>query len=162
MIGPVSLDQGEQPRSQKRRPGLDLALIGLGQLNTQHHYFREYNQLQLKALSGAVRTLIESQSKDPDRTDCIAEIVLRLYPVGDETLDAECVEAINETNKTILAVAPDILRNAGEVVLVTGGIQKLAALRGLLFGKCRQAPIDKTNLTLVTDSWTAEQILNRE
>jgi DNA-binding transcriptional regulator LsrR (DeoR family) len=160
MIGPVSLDHGEQPRNQRPRLGLDLALIGLGQLNTQHHYFREYNQLQLKALSGPVRSLIESQSRDPDRTDCIAEIVLRLYPVGDDALDAEYVEAIGETNETILAVEPGMLKNAGEVVLVTGGIQKLAALRGVLSGRCCEAPIDKTNLTLVTDTWTAEQILN--
>jgi DNA-binding transcriptional regulator LsrR (DeoR family) len=159
MTGPVSLGPGERPRRSGNRLGLDLALMGLGQLNTQHHYFREYNQLQLQALSGPIRDLIESQSRDPDRYGCIAEIVLRLYPVGSDALGAEYAEGIQETNKTILAVAPDMLRNAGEVVLVAGGIQKLAALRGVLFGRCSEAPIDKTNLTLVTDYWTAEQIL---
>jgi DNA-binding transcriptional regulator LsrR (DeoR family) len=71
------------------------------------------------------------------------------------------VEAIRKTNSTIVAVPPETLIKAGEIILITGGMQKLAALYGILQGECPGVPIEKTNLTLVTDAWTAEQLIKK-
>jgi DNA-binding transcriptional regulator LsrR (DeoR family) len=161
ITGPVSMDP--QKLRLETGPGLnlDLAVIGLGQLNTQHHYFRDRNELQLKAMSSSIRKLIEYQSQEPETPDSIAEIVLRLYPVGPKSLSPEFMTAIQETNNTILAVAPEKIRNAGEIMLIAGGSQKVNALYGVLTGDCPEAPLNRKNLTLVTDSWTAETILQR-
>jgi DNA-binding transcriptional regulator LsrR (DeoR family) len=160
ITGPVSMDPHELRPDIRPRLSLDLAVIGLGQLNTQHHYFRDRNELQLKAMSSSIRELIEWQSTNPERFS-IAEIVLRLYPVSQQDLSPEFLAAIKDTNNTILALPPEKIRNAGEIVLIAGGSQKINALYGVLTGKCPEAPIDKKNLTLVTDSWTAETILKK-
>ena len=73
----------------------------------------------------------------------------------------EFLETISETNKSVLAIAPEKIRNAGEVILIAGGRQTVNALRGVLTGGYPDAPLDKKNLTLVTDAWTAEEILKR-
>jgi DNA-binding transcriptional regulator LsrR (DeoR family) len=159
MIGPVSSNQNNSERWSRNRFSLDLAVIGLGQLNTRHHYFRDYNELQLKALSGPIHELIESQTRDPERAGCIAEVVLRLYPTINTDLAPEYNEAIRKTNSTIVAVPPESLKKASEIMLIAGGRQKLAALSGILKGECLGAPIEKTSLTLITDAWTAEQLL---
>ena len=112
-------------------------------------------------LSGPIRRIIEWQSTHPELLDSIAEVVLRLYPVGDKPLIPEFVETIRETNSTILAVAPEKIKNASEILLIAGGNQKVNALYGILMGGCSEAPIDKENLTLVTDAWTAETLLRR-
>jgi DNA-binding transcriptional regulator LsrR (DeoR family) len=161
ITGPVSADPHKHPLQSDSFFNLDLAIIGLGQLNTQHHYFRDQNELQLKAMSESIRNIIEWQAKNPDLADSIAEIVLRLYPVGNLPLPAEFLKAISETNNTILAVDPLKIKKAGEIMLIAGGSQKLNALYGVLTRECPEAPIDKKNLTLVTDSWTAETILQK-
>jgi len=161
MIGPVSSSQSITERWPRTRLNLDLAVIGLGQLSTRHHYFRDYNELQLKALSGPIHELIELQTRDPEQAGCIAEIVLRLYPTNRTKLAPEYNEAINKTNSTIVAVPTESLKKAGEIMLIAGGMQKLAALSGILKGECPGAPIEKTSLTLITDAWTAEQLLKR-
>lgn len=161
MIGPVSSSQQHEEHWSRNRFNIDLAVIGLGQLSTRHHYFRDYNELQLKALSGPIHELIASQTRDPEQAGCIAEIVLRLYPTSKTYLAPEYNEAISKTNSTIVAVPPEILKKAGEVMLIAGGTQKLAALYGILKGECPGVPIEKTNLTLITDTWTAEQLLKR-
>ena len=161
MIGPVSSSQSIAERWPRTRLNLDLAVIGLGQLSTRHHYFRDYNELQLKALSGPIHELIELQTRDPEQAGCIAEIVLRLYPTNRTVLAPEYNEAIKKTNSTIVAVPPESLKKAGEIMLIAGGMQKLAALSGILKGECSEAPIEKTSLTLITDAWTAEQLLKR-
>jgi DNA-binding transcriptional regulator LsrR (DeoR family) len=161
ITGPVSMDPGYRLWKSDLNINLDLAVIGLGQLNTQHHYFRDHNELQLKAMSTSIRKLIEWQSHNPELLDGIAEIVLRLYPAGSKPLPAEFLNVIQETNKTILAIPPDKIKKAGEIMLIAGGSQKINALHGILTGRCPEAPIDKKNLTLVTDSWTAETILQK-
>jgi DNA-binding transcriptional regulator LsrR (DeoR family) len=157
--GPVSIDpNSNQPIGQVSN--LDMAVIGLGQLNTQHHYLHDHNELQLKAMSGPIRKIISWQAEHPELLDSVAEIVLRLYPVGGETFSQEFLGIIDETNKTILAAPGEKIKNAGEIVLIAGGRQKLNAIGGVLTGKCASAPIDKRNLTLITDSWTARAILH--
>lgn len=159
MTGPVSVDP-KNNQFTAQVTNLDMAVLGLGQLNTQHHYLRDYNELQLKAMSEPIREIISWQSGHPELLDSVAEIVLRLYPVGGETLSREFLAIIEETNKTILAIPADKIKNAGEIILIAGGRQKLNAIEGILTGKCSSAPIEKRNLTLVTDSWTAETILH--
>jgi len=161
MTGPISMDSRRQPLDTGPKYNLDIAVIGLGQLNTQHHYFRDISELQLKAMSGPIRKIIESQASNPELYDSLAEIVLKLYPPGKGTLPAEFLETLREVNGTILSVAPESIKNAGEVIMIAGGRQKLDALCGLLTGGYPEAPIDKKNLTLVTDAWTAEAVLNR-
>jgi len=152
MTGPISTDLKNHRSKIDPKFNLDMAVIGLGQLNTQHHYFRDHYDLQLKTLSEPIRKIIEWQMKNPDLLDSVAEIVLRLYPAVNKNLPAEFLDTIRETNNHILAVAPEKIKNAGEVILIAGGRT----------GVYSSAPIDKRNLTLVTDSWTAEEILNRQ
>ena len=161
MTGPISLDSKRPQPEQGLKFNLDMAIVGLGQLNTQHHYFRDISELQLKAMSGPIRKIIVWQAKNPELYDGLAEIVLRLYPAGKGNLPPEFLETLREVNCTILSVAPESIKNAGEVVLIAGGRQKLDALYGVLTGGYPEAPIDKKNLTLITDAWTAEAVLQR-
>ncbi len=158
VIGPVA-QAPSSPAKGGRIPELDLAVIGLGQLDTQHHYLRDQNEMQLKAMAGPVRRIAAWQEEHPQTPEAVAEIVLRLYPVGKD-LPREFLDILDETNKTIVALPEEKIKTAGEVILIAGGKQKLKALAGLLYGRCAGAPIEKTNLTLVTDAWTAEQILH--
>ncbi len=160
MSGPIAAaPQGQL--AERPKFNLDLTVIGLGQLNTQHHYLRDHYEMQLKAMSGPIHKIIEWQSLDPELQEGIAEIVLRLYPAGDKPLPTEFLDIIRETNSTILAAEPETIKKAGETILIAGGRQKVAALYGVLMGQCPETPLDKKNLTLVTDSWTAETILDR-
>jgi len=77
MSGPIALDAGSSPSETSPKFSLDMAVIGLGQLNIQHHFFRDYNELQLKSMSEPIRRIIDWQSKNPDLRDSVAEIVLR-------------------------------------------------------------------------------------
>jgi DNA-binding transcriptional regulator LsrR (DeoR family) len=159
MSSPIST--GRQSKEQEKRPkiNLDLAIIGLGQLNTQHHYFRDHPDLQLKSMSEQIRKIIEWQDKNPELRDSVAEIVLRLYPAVNDNLPDGFVEIIRETNKRILSASPDAIKSAGELILIAGGKQKVNALSGVLMGDYPDSPIIKRNVTLVTDSWTAQEIL---
>jgi len=91
--------------------------------------------------------------------DSVAEIVLRLHPNGTKKLPEEFLETIRETNRSVLAVSPEKIHNAGEVILIAGGWKKVNALHGVLTGEYPNAPLQKRNLTLVTDAWTAETML---
>ena len=62
-------------------------------------------------------------------------------------------------NEAILAVPPERIKTAGEMVMVAGGAQKVNALVELLTGRCLDAPVDLDNLTLVTDAWMAQQVI---
>lgn len=159
MTGPVSIEPGNRQADAPYRHSLDLAVFGLGQINSQHHYIRDYNELQLKAMSGAIRRIINWQMENPARIEGLAEIVLRLY--AGEKAGPELLETIRETNSTILAVSPELIKNSSEQLLIAGGRQKMEALAGVLGGMYPTAPVDKKNLTLVTDAWTARAVLER-
>ena len=160
MSGPISMDVNTRQPEINPKFSLDMAVIGLGQLNTQHHYLRDYNDLQLKEMSEPIRRIIEWQTKNPELRDSVAEIVLRLYPTANRSLPLEFLETIRETNNSVLAITPEKIKNAGEVILIAGGRQTVNALRGLLLREYPDAPVERRNLTLVTDSWTAETILD--
>jgi DNA-binding transcriptional regulator LsrR (DeoR family) len=159
MSGPISMDSNSHQPEINPKFSLDMVVIGLGQLNTQHHYLRDYNDLQLKEMSEPIRRIIEWQTKNPELRDSVAEIVLRLYPTANKSLPLEFLETIRETNNSVLAITPEKIKNAGEVILIAGGRQTVNALRGLLLREYPDAPVERRNLTLVTDSWTAETIL---
>jgi DNA-binding transcriptional regulator LsrR (DeoR family) len=89
----------------------------------------------------------------------ITSCSLKSYP--DRSLPPEFINTLREINDNIVAVAPEKIKNAGEVILIAGGRQKADALYGILTGEYLASPIDKKNLTLVTDSWTAETILQK-
>ena len=161
MNGPVLVDSADQRSDLNPRFGFDLAVIGLGQLNSQHHYLRDHNDLQLKALTEPIRGIVEWQSENSNYLDSVAEIVLKLYPAVSQDLPMDIGETIREANERILSAIPEKIREAGEVILVAGGEQKVDVLHGVLTGKYPDSPIIRKNLTLVTDSLTAEAILNR-
>jgi DNA-binding transcriptional regulator LsrR (DeoR family) len=161
MTGPISVGTKDHQTTTGHNFSLDMAVIGLGQLNTQHHYFRDYNELQLKNMSGPIHKIIEWQSRNPELYEGLVEIVLRIYPSRQGSLPPEFLETLKQVNDNILSVAPEKIKNAGEVILIAGGRQKVDALYGVLTGEYPGAPIDKKNLTLVTDAWSAETILKR-
>ena len=161
MNGPVLVNSPDQRSDLNPRFEFDLVVISLGQLDTQHHYLRDHNDLQLKTLTEPIRRIVEWQSENPDCLDGVAEIVLKLYPAVSQDLPMGIEETIREANERILSVIPEKIREAGEVILVAGGEQKTDVLHGVLTGKYPDNPIVKKNLTLVTDSLTAEAILNR-
>ena len=158
----------ERPRRRGNRPNklaiphLDLALVGLGQLNTQHHFLRHAGELQLEAIAQPLQRVRQYQSRHSDLLHRVAEIGHRLFPVGGRAgLPRPFLQAIDETNEAVVGIHPNEIKEAGETILVAGGAQKLAALLGLLLGDCPDAPVDLQRLTLVTDAWTAERILSR-
>ncbi len=161
VTGPVSVEKKEKQSVSGGSFSLDMAVIGLGQLNTQHHYFRDYNNLQLRSMAGPICKIIEWQSSHPEMYRGLVEIVLRLYPSAKGSLPPEFIETLREVNDSILAASPEKIRSAGEVILIAGGRQKAEALCGILTGEYPSAPLEKSNLTLVTDAWTAEAILKK-
>ena len=162
MGGWISLDS-EQPQGEfDFHYHLDVALVGLGQLNTRHHFLHHYGEVQLGAMGTPLQTISEWQERDPSLLFRIAEIGHRLFPVGGvEGLPQEFLAAVDEVNQRILAVPDQKLMQAAEVILVAGGAQKVHALSMLLNGRCPDAPIDLTKLALVTDAWTAEEIIRQ-
>lgn len=161
MGGWISADRN-RPRQNVDLPySLDLALVGLGQLNTRHHFFHHYGEVQMGAMVEPLQRIRDWQSKSPELLYRVADIGHRLFPVGEKELPPDFVKAINEINESILAIPPRQMRQAGEVILVSGGAQKAAALCELVTGGCPEAPIDLRNLTLITDAWTASYILSR-
>jgi DNA-binding transcriptional regulator LsrR (DeoR family) len=158
-ISGPGLTPSPEPAESRFKMNLDIAVIGLGQLNTRHHYFRDIIELKLNSASDPIQKIMDWQGKNPALCDGLAEIVMKLYPTGNNNLPPDFLQAIKEVNHTILSVSPSKIKNAGEIVLIAGGRQKVEALSGLLSGDYPDAPIDRKNLTLITDSWTAETIL---
>lgn len=160
MGGWISLDP-EQSQAELAFPyQLELALVGMGQLNTGHHFYHHYGDVQLGALGAPLQTIKDWQERDPALLIRIAEIGHRLFPVGGvEGLPQEVLDAVDQVNQRILAVPEQKLAKATEVIMVAGGAQKVYALSMLVSGRCPEAPIDISKLTLVTDAWTATEIL---
>jgi DNA-binding transcriptional regulator LsrR (DeoR family) len=140
---------------------IDLALVGLGQLSARHHFFFHYDQVELGLLSEPVKTIRQQQLKDPSLLEAIGEIGHVLFLTRDVESDA-VLDAVRAINQHVVATAPAVLRDAPESILVAGGAQKVPALAALAWGKAREAPIHPENTILVTDSWTARQILERQ
>ncbi|MDE2716537.1 MAG: hypothetical protein OXI33_05915 [Chloroflexota bacterium] len=143
-------------------PDLDMALVGLEVLNTRHQFFLHHDQnVQLGAIAPYIETLKELQSGNPTLLDSVAGIAHHFFPTGDREHPASLLRAVEGINEEVLVVPPERIRTADEVIMVAGGAQKLNALVDLLDGRCPSVPVNLENLTLVTDAWTAEQVLGR-
>ncbi|PKB82383.1 MAG: hypothetical protein BZY88_04745 [SAR202 cluster bacterium Io17-Chloro-G9] len=140
---------------------LDLAIVGIGQLNTGHHFLRPDAALQLESMSDALASIREFQDTEGDRHASIADICHVLFYVGTGQPPRQIANAINDLNNAMSTAPRETLANAEEVILVAGGAQKEEALYHFVKGNCRDAPIDPARVTLITDSWTANRILER-
>ncbi len=140
---------------------LDLAIVGIGQLNTGHHFLRPDAALQLESMSNALASIREFQDTDGDKHASIADICHVLFYVGPGQPPKQISKAITELNNAMSTAPRKTLESAEEVILVAGGAQKEEALYHFVKGDCRDAPIDPARVTLITDSWTANRILER-
>ena len=140
---------------------LDLAIVGIGQLNTGHHFLRPDAALQLDSMGDALATIREFQAKDEDQRASIADICHVLFYLGVGQPPNRLAKAINELNSAMSTPPRETLESAEEVILVAGGAQKEEALYHFVKGNCRDAPINPARVTLITDSWTADRILER-
>ena len=157
---------GERQRDAGREvspgPPLDMALVGLEVLNTRHQFFLHHDQnVQLGAIAPYIETLKELQSQDRALLDSVAGIAHHFFATGQRKYPGRLLEAVDGINREVLVVPPERIRTAEEVIMVAGGAQKLNALVDLLDGGCPGAPVDLENLSLVTDAWTAERVLER-
>ena len=157
---------GERQRDASRqlsaKPPLDMALVGLEVLNTRHQFFLHHDQnVQLGAIAPYIETLKELQSEDDTLLDSVAGIAHRFFAAGRREYPNRLLQAVDGINREVLVVPPERIHTAAEVIMVAGGAQKLNALVDLLGGRCPDAPVDLDNLTLITDAWTAERVLER-
>lgn len=134
-----------------------LILTGLGCLNTGHHLLRP--RARLGPMAAPLSRIERAQAADEHIRFAVAEICHRLFPVR-EDLPPGLLLAIEEVNSLVPAAPTEILKNAEVTILVAGGAQKLDTLSRLVAGQTA-APIDLRNLILVTDAWTAQQLLVR-
>jgi DNA-binding transcriptional regulator LsrR (DeoR family) len=147
-------------RRLRRSRRIDLALVGLGQLNSRHHFFYHYQEVQLGEMAEPLARIRRLQEADPRLVSSIGEVCHRLFLIGPGPFPPELVEAVDEINDATLTASPERLHSAAEVLLVAGGAQKAPALIELLGASCRDAPIDASRVTLVTDSATAVAVLD--
>ena len=152
----------DMERDASAGPPLDMALVGLEVLNTRHQFFLHHDQnVQLGAIAPYIETLKELQSGDDTLLDSVAGIAHHFFTTGQHEYQNRLVQAVDGINEEVLVVLPERIRTAAEVIMVAGGAQKLNALVDLLGGRCPDAPVDLDNLTLITDAWTAERVLER-
>lgn len=143
-------------------PPLDMALVGLEVLNTRHQFFLHHDQnVQLGAIAPYIETIKELQTDDPTLLDSVAGIAHHFFVTGQREYPESLIQAVAGINDEVLVVTPQRIETAAEVIMVTGGAQKVNTLVELLEGRCADAPVELDNLTLFTDSWTAEQALER-
>ena len=154
---------GERVAEQPSYDGvhLDLAIVGIGQLNTGHHFLRPDAALQMESMGDALASIREFQDAEGDRHASIADICHVLFYVGSGEPPEQIAKAINDLNNAMSTPPRETLESAEEVILVAGGAQKEEALYHFVKGNCRDAPIDPARVTLITDSWTANRILER-
>ena len=131
-------------------------------LNTRHQFFLHHDQnVQLGAIAPYIETLKELQAEDPTLLDSVAGTAHHFFATGQREYPDRLLEAVEGINREVLVVSPERIRTAEEVIMVAGGAQKLNALVDLLDGRCPGAPVDMDNLTIITDVWTAERVLER-
>jgi DNA-binding transcriptional regulator LsrR (DeoR family) len=163
---PVSLEPAQREVIRTAAPHLwvdpwerppDIALFGLGVLNTGHHLLQysgphtQAFQVELDALKGKVL---------PRALSAVADICHRFFWIGgaDVPKDVrraaeEIVEGLN--GKTVSVTFPH-LNEAREKILVAGGAQKYQGILAL-FTRCEEIGLKPT--ILVTDEVTARRLL---
>ncbi len=142
---------------------LDMVIVGLGVLNSRHQFYVHHDQnVQLGAIAGYIETLKALQAEDGSLLDSVAGVGHYLFPVGRKGIyPAELLVAVEGINDALLAVPEERIKTAWEMLLIAGGAQKVSVLVELLTGQCPDAPVDLDNVTIVTDAWTAKQVLKR-
>jgi DNA-binding transcriptional regulator LsrR (DeoR family) len=163
MRGWISGDPGEtRTNHQVSEAPLELALVGMGVLNTRNQFYVHHDQnVQIGAITGYIEPIKALQAEDASLLDSVASIGHYLFPVGVRDYPDELLTAVSGINDAIVTVPPERIKTTIEVVMLAGGAQKVTALVDLLTSQCPGTPIDLDNLTLVTDAWTARQVLER-
>jgi DNA-binding transcriptional regulator LsrR (DeoR family) len=156
---PISVKNGRRLRT---KGFLNIALLGFGVVNSGHHFLQHLGHLGLTEMEEPLRRITSYYAAQPQLRDRVAEIGHRLYAAGPERdLPDGFAEAIAAVNEVVVAFDPAQLKKATEFVLVAGGAQKVSALLALLRGEWPEVPIDVGHTTLVTDTWTAGEMLSR-
>lgn len=141
---------------------LSMAILGLGTLNGRHHFYDQLNTYGLSAIKDELLLLKGLQQDDPTALNSIGEICHRLFWCGSTAPPGRIREAINKINSKIIAIRKDVLSRSAKTMLVAGGAQKVDVLTQLSKGQLEDVPIRVETTTLVTDSWTAQELLNRQ
>jgi DNA-binding transcriptional regulator LsrR (DeoR family) len=143
---------------------LDMMISGIGVLNTGHHFIDHCQGAGLAAISDDLQKLQQLQSKDPAMLESIGEVCHRLFWCGDGPTPHKVQKIIRQVNSKVIAVPFKVINEAKELLLVAGGRQKLPVLTRLsktASSDAAQVPFRVDRITLVTDSWTARKILER-
>jgi hypothetical protein len=141
---------------------LNLALLGFGVVNSGHHFLQHLGQLGLIELEEPLRRITGHYATKPPLRDRVAEIGHRLYLAGPRRdFPSDLIDAIAAVNQVVVALEPGQLQQASEFILVAGGAQKVTALLSLIRGEWPDTPVDVGHTTLVTDTWTAGEMLSR-
>lgn len=132
---------------------LDVALYGCGVLSHGHHLVA-YRSRSTEAVEAELDLL--ARDVWPEAPSAVID-VCEHYLVGEdvpERLRPAVEDVVARLNDRVVAVAPAILARARERVLVAGGRYKFAAVLASLIAVPAMRPT-----TLVTDEWTARQLL---
>ena len=131
-------------------------------MNSGHHFLQHLGQLGLTEMEEPLRRITAYYAAEPHVRDRVAEIGHRLYVAGPRRdFPDGLAEAIAAVNDVVVAFDPEQLKKATEFILVAWGAQKVSALLALVRGEWPEVPIDVGHTTLVTDSWTAGEMLSR-
>ncbi|MBI2885871.1 MAG: hypothetical protein HYY02_01535 [Chloroflexi bacterium] len=157
MRGWISKDDNGQKRPPVPEPTLDLAFLGIGQLNRQHHFYH-FDQKEFGPMQEPLEVIWKFQEKDGRLRDSVAEVCHRLFLACDTSdVPQEFLDAVKKVNNLVLAVEARRISEAEEVLVVGAGASKKAALLALLTSV--ESPIERRHLTLFTDAWTAKELL---
>jgi DNA-binding transcriptional regulator LsrR (DeoR family) len=136
---------------------LRLTLLGLGVLNTRHHYYSHPEGLE--PINEELNQLKKFQEEDPTLFDSIGEICHYLFLLGRHKNAEKIREVIESLNKKIVSVNIQTIMNSIDTYMIAAGVQKLALLSMFTPEYASSIPISLARTTLITDSWTAQQII---
>jgi DNA-binding transcriptional regulator LsrR (DeoR family) len=137
---------------------MDIAILGLGVLNSGHSLFR-LPPSQTRPIQKQLDILRQEQTNNSELLTCLADIGLRLFWAGNGKAPEPVASAIEAINSHLVTVSEAALKRTREIILVAAGHQKLPALRTLCYEEELKIPIRTESLTLVTDEWTAKKLL---
>lgn len=138
---------------------LDLIISGFGVLNAGHYLLRYKRAYELAAAIDELSSLEQEIQKDPMWIHSVADIGHYLFWVGDGKVPIRIGELLEQLNRKLLQAPVDVFRKARQVILIGAGHQKLPVLKQLCFGKCKGVPINLDHTILITDQWTARELL---
>jgi DNA-directed RNA polymerase specialized sigma24 family protein len=104
VTGPVPAYPSASTAESVHGLDLDIALIGLGQLNTRSHYFRNLDQLQMDVRSEAIRQIIDWQAKNPEFYDNLADVAEHASHNFSQRVKAldECMQRLSKNDQKLL------------------------------------------------------------